>query len=116
MVTVAYTDVEVRYLSSWPAGVTDATVTALCAQAEAYIQGKSPETVTLTGTAAVQLSIDLVVNWITYAQYTHAGGAGATGIPAPIVWTREMETRYQSLLMGTEEQIDILDSHNYDVE
>jgi len=90
-------------------------VTALCSQAEDYIQSKHPDTLTLTSAAAIQLSVDLIVNWITYAQYVHAGGAGATGIQPPPIWTKEMQERLEYIAAGTEDQIDVIDSHDYSV-
>ena len=117
MVSVTNAHVKVRYLDAWPAGVTDATVTALCSQAEDFIQNLAPdETLTLSGAGWIQLSVDLVVRWITYAQYSHAGGAGATGIQPPPVWDKSMQERFELLRMGTDSQSDLIDSHDYNAE
>lgn len=112
MVTVANTDVKIRYLDDWPAGVTDTTVTALCTRAETFIQSKAGTTGTfpLTTAAGIELSVDLIVNWIEYAKYIHVGAA-ATGLPAPQIWNKEMQERFETILqedagMALEDTID----------
>lgn len=100
MVTVTNADVKVRYLTDdWPAGVNDANVTALCARAETWIQSKAGTTGSfpLTSAAGVELSVDLVVNWIEYAKWLHEGQAAA-GIPRPQIWTSEMDDRFNQIL------------------
>ncbi len=114
-VTVVFGDVKVRYLTDdWPAGVNDANVTALCAKAEIWIQNKSQGTQDLSSAGFVELSVDLVVNWIEYAKYIHEGQA-AGGIQRPVIWSRDMEDRYQVLLMGTEDQSRVEDTIDFRV-
>lgn len=114
-VTVVFGDVKVRYLTDdWPAGVNDANVTALCARAETWIQNKSQGTQDLSSAGFVELSVDLVVNWIEYAKYIHEGQPAA-GIPRPVIWSRDMEDRYQVLLMGTEAQSRVEDTIDFNV-
>ena len=114
MVTVTEADVKVRYLDDYPADITAAKVTALCAQAEIWIQAKSQGTQDLTSTAWVQLSVDLVVNWLDKALYILQGQA-AQGIQPPVIWSSQMEDRYQVLLMGTEDQTRVEDTIDFSV-
>lgn len=96
MVTVAESDVKVRYLDDWPAGVTAATVTALCTRAETFIQSKAGTegTFPLTTAAGIELSVDLVFNWIEIARQSHRD----TDVAAPPAWTREMQERFETIL------------------
>ena len=100
MVTVTNADVKVRYLAEWPAGVSDATVTALCTRAETFVQSKAGTggTFPLTTAAGIELCVDLIVKWIEYAKYMSADGA-ATGLQAPVIWTREMQERFNTIMM-----------------
>ena len=112
MVTVANTDVKVRYLDDWPAGVTDVTVTALCTRAETLIQSKAGTagTFPLTGAAGIELSVDLVVNWIKIAQWSHRD----TDTPSPIAWTKEMQQRFDTILQE-DSGIDLVDEIDFNV-
>ena len=115
MVTVTEADVKVRYLGEFPADVLAAQVTALCTQAEAWIQDKAQGTQDLSTAGFVQLSVDLIVNWIEYAKYIHQGQA-ALGVPRPVIWSEQMEDRYQRLLMGTEAQSRAEDTIDFNVD
>jgi len=117
MVTVAYTDVKIRYFGIWPAAITDAAVTSICAQAETVLTQRAGATGTLdlTSASAVQLSVDLVVMMIERALYGWASGA-ATGVNPPPLWNSDMESRLQMLLQDTtSDGTDLLDSHDWNV-
>ena len=115
MVTVTEADVKVRYLDEFPADVTAAQVTALATQAETWIQNKAQGTQDLSTAGFVQLSVDLIVNWIEYAKYIQQGQA-ALGVPRPVIWSSQMEDRYQRLLMGTEAQSRVEDTIDFNVD
>lgn len=112
MVTVANTDVKVRYLDDWPAGVTDTTVTALCTRAETFIQSKAGTagTFPLTGAAGIELSVDLVFNWIERARQAHRD----TDAPLPQAWTKEMQQRFDTILQE-DAGIDLVDKVDFNV-
>lgn len=109
MVTVTEADVKVRYLDDWPAGVTAAAVTKLCTDAETFIQSKAGTegTFPLTTAAGVELSVDLVFNWIERARQAHRD----TDVPLPPAWTREMQERFETILQESagQELIDSID-------
>lgn len=112
MVTVAHTDVIIRYLNDWPAGVTQAAVTALCTRAETFIQSKAGTTgaFPLTGAAGIELSVDLVFNWIEIARQSHRD----TDVPAPPAWTKEMQQRFDTILQE-DSGIDLVDEIDFNV-
>lgn len=115
MVTVLYSDVKIRYFGIWPAGISDAAVTSICAHAEAVLTQRAGATGTLdlTTASAVQLSIDLVVMMIERALYGWASGA-ATGVNPPPLWNADMESRLQMLLQDTtSDGTDLIDSHTW---
>lgn len=112
MVTVAESDVKVRYLDDWPAGVTAAAVTALCTRAETFIQSKAGTTAAfpLTTAAGIELSVDLVVNWIEIARQSHRD----TDVPLPQAWTKEMQARFDTILQE-DAGIDLVDEIDFNV-
>ena len=116
MVTVTNADVKVRYVDTWPADVTDAMVTALCAVAEKKVTVHVGNTAVIDLTAAswVVISTDVAVQLLEFALWRHTGGY-STGIQPPKIFTSEILADIQTLLQSDDAGVALFDGVDYDV-
>lgn len=77
---------------------TEANVTNLCGQVDYELEGKAaPHSLSSTDTAVVQLANELVYRRMIHADWAHGGGH-VSGMPEPVIWTREMLERFDRIL------------------
>ena len=82
---------------TYPPNWDSTSVGHLCDQADYVVDAMTyPDTLSTTSTEVVQLCNEVVVRYMAYGDWVHAGGP-ATGTTEPIIWTHNLTERLRRL-------------------